>query len=105
MRQARRLFPSAPEPFIDISTGINPLPYPVPPLEPKASTPLPEPEDIAALERAAAKAYGVSEASQIVAVPGTQALISLLPRLFPQVQVAILSPTYGEYARALPRSR
>jgi len=27
---ARRLFPGAPEPFIDLSTGINPNPYPVP---------------------------------------------------------------------------
>ncbi len=25
---ARRLFPGAPEPFIDLSTGINPNPYP-----------------------------------------------------------------------------
>ena len=27
---AWRLFPGAPEPFIDLSTGINPNPYPVP---------------------------------------------------------------------------
>ena len=27
---ARRLFPDAPEPFIDLSTGINPNPYPLP---------------------------------------------------------------------------
>ncbi|MGZ5844315.1 MAG: threonine-phosphate decarboxylase, partial [Xanthobacteraceae bacterium] len=29
---ARRLFPGAPQPFIDLSTGINPHPYPLPPL-------------------------------------------------------------------------
>jgi len=29
---ARRMFPDAPEPFIDLSTGINPHPYPVPDL-------------------------------------------------------------------------
>src|SRR5258708_7960829 len=29
---ARRLFPDAPEPFIDLSTGINPHSYPVPQL-------------------------------------------------------------------------
>ena len=29
---ARRLFPGAPEPFIDLSTGINPIPYPLPDL-------------------------------------------------------------------------
>src|SRR5688572_265914 len=27
---ARRMFPGAPEPFIDLSTGINPFPYPLP---------------------------------------------------------------------------
>jgi cobalamin biosynthetic protein CobC len=33
----------------------------------------------------------------IVAAPGTQALIGLLPRLRPQSQVAILGPTYAEH--------
>jgi len=100
LQEARRLFPGAPEPFIDLSTGINPLPYPVPPIEPPAWTRLPEPEKIAALEDAAAKAYGVAGGSMVVALPGTQLLISLLPRLSPQATVAILSPTYGEYARS-----
>ena len=27
--QARRLFPGAPEPIIDLSTGINPVAYPI----------------------------------------------------------------------------
>lgn len=36
----------------------------------------------------------------VVAAPGSQTLISLLPRLFPQSPVAILTPTYGEYAPA-----
>ena len=97
--EARRLFRGAPEPFIDLSTGINPLSYPIPAIEPSAWTRLPEPEEIARLEAAAAKAYGVADASMVVAVPGTQLLISLLPRLFPQTSVAILGPTYGEYAR------
>lgn len=100
LTEARRLFPGAPEPFIDLSTGINPLSYPIPAIEPPAWTRLPEPEEIAALEVVAAKAYGVADASMIVALPGTQLLISLLPRLFPQTSVAILSPTYGEYARS-----
>ncbi len=100
MIEARRLFPGAPEPFIDLSTGINPLPYPVPSIAPSAWTRLPEPEEIAALEDAAAKAYGVAHASMVVSLPGTQLLISLLPRLFPQSPVVILSPTYGEYARS-----
>jgi cobalamin biosynthetic protein CobC len=97
---ARRLFPGAPEPFIDLSTGINPFPYPIPPLEPAAWTRLPEPEEIAALQRAAASVYRAAQPALVVAVPGTQMLVSLLPRLFPYSRVAILSPTYGEYGRS-----
>jgi len=100
LEDARRLFPQAPEPFIDLSTGINAVPYPIPPLPDDAWTRLPEPEQIAALEAAAARAYGVTDASLVVAAPGTQSLISLLPGLFQESSVAILAPTYGEYARA-----
>ena len=98
--EARRLFPSAPEPFIDLSTGINPLSYPIPPIAPSAWTRLPEPEAITRLDAVAAKAYGVADGSMVASVPGTQLLISLLPRLFPHASVAILGPTYGEYARS-----
>jgi cobalamin biosynthetic protein CobC len=100
LREAQRLFPDAPEPFLDLSTGINPVPYPVPPLADDAWTRLPEPEDIAGLEVAAARAYGVADARMVVAAPGTQSLIALVPRIFAQSSVTILAPTYGEYARA-----
>lgn len=40
---ARRLFPGAPEPWIDLSTGINPVPYPLPPLIASALHRLPSP--------------------------------------------------------------
>jgi cobalamin biosynthetic protein CobC len=100
LQEARRLFPGATEPFIDLSTGINPLPYPIPPLETKAWTRLPEPEAVAALEAVAANAYGVPDPATAVAAPGTQMLISVLPRLFPQASVSILALTYSEYARA-----
>ena len=96
---ARRMFPEAPAPFFDLSTGINPFSYPVPPLPPEAFTRLPEAEDVAALERTAAHAYGVDDPAMVVAAPGTQALIQLLPRLFPQPLVALLAPTYAEHAR------
>ena len=100
LTEARHLFPAAPEPFIDLSTGINPLPYSIPAIAPSAWTRLPEPEEISRLEAVAAKAYGVADASMVVALPGTQLLISLLPRLFPHVSITILGPTYGEYARS-----
>src|SRR4030081_1858201 len=43
---ARRLFPAAPQPFIDLSTGINPFSYPVPRLAAETFTRLPEPAAI-----------------------------------------------------------
>ena len=98
--EARRLFPKAPEPFIDLSTGINPLSYPIPAIETSAWTRLPGSEAIARVEAVAAKVYGVADGSMVASVPRTQLLISLLPRLFPHASVAILGPTYGEYARS-----
>ena len=95
---ARRLFPQAPEPFLDLSTGINPTPYPIPDLPVEAWTRLPQPEALDALQRAAASRYGAADPAMVTAAPGTQILISLLPRLLPQNEVAVLGPTYGEHA-------
>lgn len=97
-RSAARLrFPEAPQPWIDLSTGINPAPYPVPPLPASCFADLPDPQAVKALEAAAARAYGVADPSLVVAAPGTQILIDLLPRLIPPTQVAVLGPTYGEH--------
>ncbi len=98
---AARCFPEAPRPFIDLSTGINPYSYPLPELSPECFARLPEPEDVARLEAIAARAYGVAAPEIVVAAPGTQILISLLPHLLPRGEhVAVLSPTYGEHARS-----
>jgi cobalamin biosynthetic protein CobC len=94
---ARRRFPTAPEPWLDLSTGINPIPYPIGALSEAAWTRLPEAGAIAALEAAAAQAYGLGADAAIVAAPGTQALIQFLPRLIPAKKVAILGFTYGEH--------
>jgi len=98
--EARRLFPDAPAPWIDLSTGINPIAYPAPSLPACAFTRLPEPGDHAALEAVAAQAYGVADPAHVIAAPGTQALISLLPFLVPRGEAAVVTPTYGEHARA-----
>lgn len=96
---ARLAFPDAPQPWIDLSTGINPVPYPVHvPLE--AFTRLPEPGAVTALEAIAARAYGVGDPAMVAAAPGTQSLIHLLPRLMPGRDVAVLGPTYAEHAAA-----
>lgn len=93
----RARFPNAPEPWIDLSTGINPVPYPMPMLSAEAWTRLPMRAQEEALIAAAARRYGVPDPATIVAAPGTQALIQTLPRLLPPSRVAILGPTYEEH--------
>jgi cobalamin biosynthetic protein CobC len=85
--------------WLDLSTGINPFPYPVPPLAPEDWARLPGRAAEDGLREAAAAAYGCAP-GQVLAAPGTQALIQALPRLMAPTTVAVLSPTYGEHARA-----
>jgi len=98
LAEARRRFPDAPEPWIDLSTGINPFPFPFTPPPLAAFARLPEPEEELALRVAAARAYGVADPAMVVAAPGTQLLISQLPRICPLATVAVLGPTYAEHA-------
>ncbi len=98
--EARRLFPSAPEPFIDLSTGINPHAYPVGPIATDALARLPEAEDILRLQAVAAAAYGVADPGMVVATPGTQIAISLLPALLGCRRAVVLEPTYAEHRAA-----
>jgi cobalamin biosynthetic protein CobC len=97
---ARRLFPDAPEPFLDLSTGINPSPYPVPNLPLEVFARLPEPAALRQLALVAAAHYGAPSADHVVAAPGTQILLPLVCGLVAPAGAAILTPTYSEYARA-----
>lgn len=94
---ARRLFPEAPEPWIDLSTGINPVPYSVGDLAPGAWTRLPDAAALDLLEAAARAAYGANGAVGVVAAAGAQALIQWLPRIFPARRVGVLGFTYQEH--------
>ena len=97
---ARRLFPDAPEPFVDLSTGINPNPYPVPSLPPEIFARLPQPAAMERLLAVAGACYGAPSASHVVAAPGTQILLPLVCGLVPPGRAAILTPAYSEHARA-----
>jgi len=101
---ASALFPHAPLPWVDLSTGINPWPYPLPDIPASAWTRLPEPGQERALCAAAAAAYGVADPALLVAAPGSQILIQTLPFLRPPGQVQVLAPTYGEHAPAWARA-
>lgn len=96
---ARRAFPKAPEPWLDLSTGINPRPYPVRKLAPDDWARLPGAADLARLEAAAATLYTAPPWSDVVAAPGTQAIIQQLPSLLGGSDVRVLGHTYGEFAR------
>jgi cobalamin biosynthetic protein CobC len=95
---AARLFPQAPKPWLDLSTGVNAVAYPFAPPSPEAFARLPEAESIAALEAAAARFFGLGGAD-CVAASGTQALLQILPRLIPAKKVGVLGFTYAEHGR------
>ncbi len=81
--------------WLDLSTGINPDGYPVPPLPADAWQRLPEEDD--GLAEAAARAYGAPLA---LPVAGSQAAIRALPALLPPGRVGIAALGYSEYAPA-----
>lgn len=95
-----RAFPDAPRPWLDLSTGINPLPWPLGSIPAEAWTRLPLPDEAATLRRVAADAYGAPGPAHVAPAPGTQILIGLLPRLWQRARVAVVGRTYGEHAPA-----
>lgn len=96
---ARAAFPMAAQPWLDLSTGINPRPYPAPRASRAERARLPQPEALRALEAAAARAFG-APAARVAAVPGSEAAIRLLPGLLGVGRVAIAADTYGGHAEA-----
>ena len=85
--------------WIDLSTGINRVPYPMPAISPAAFATLPTQAAMAALLKAAAVAYGTS--APIVALSGAQAAIQLVPHLRPTGLARVVGPTYNEHAATL----
>lgn len=99
MGEAAALFPNAPLPWIDLSTGINPLGWAGPRADFAALQRLPDPNETAALETVAAASFGVPPA-MVAAIPGAESGLRLLPRLTGAPDVGILHPTYGGHAEA-----
>jgi cobalamin biosynthetic protein CobC len=96
---AARLHGGRPEDWLDLSTGINPNPVTLPDIPVSAWHRLPD-QYLVERARKAARDYYRSGDILPLPVPGTQSVIQLLPRLVLAGSAAILSPTYGEYARA-----
>lgn len=84
--------------WVDLSTGINPEVYPVPPIDPVCWNRLPEDDD--GLEAAAAAYYGNH---RLLVLPGSQAAIQALPALFQKAAIACVTPVYEEHPHAWER--
>ena len=97
---AEREFGRPPKGWLDLSTGINPFPYPIGRLPVAVWARLPDTGADRALREAAADYYRAGDPAVVVAAPGSQALIQSMPRLRPPSRVAVVSPTYCEHARA-----
>jgi len=120
LREAARRYGIAWDAWIDLSTGINPHGYPVPPVPAAAWRRLPEDDD--GFAACAARYYGAPDARHVLPVAGSQAAIRALPALLstllsaqvspqlserlptPAARVAIAPLTYGEYAPAFAQA-
>ncbi|WP_299588917.1 threonine-phosphate decarboxylase [uncultured Tateyamaria sp.] len=86
--------------WVDLSTGINPEPYPVEMPAADAWTALPDESRAARLVTAARRFWSVPDGAAVLAAPGASALISQIPRLAAPATVCIPAPTYNEHAAA-----
>ncbi|SEB01802.1 threonine-phosphate decarboxylase CobD [Rubrimonas cliftonensis] len=86
--------------WIDLSTGINRVSWPIPSLSAEVWRDLPSAAARDACSNAARRAYRVAADAAILPVAGAQAAIQHLPRLRRPGRAAVLSPTYNEHASA-----
>lgn len=94
-----RRYGGAAQDWIDLSTGINRQPYPIPALPAQAWTALPTSGATTRLITAAQAAYKTK--GMILPLAGAQAAIQLVPWLAPAGRAKIISPTYNEHEAAL----
>ncbi len=97
---ATAAFGAPPDGWVDLSTGINPWPWPVGGAVMETARRLPDSGLLARLREEAARAYGASGPAFVAPAPGTQALVQWLPRLRPACRVTVVAPTYAEHARS-----
>lgn len=86
--------------WLDLSTGINPTPYPIPRLPRDAWTALPDRAAAQALDAAARDFWMVPAGAAVLAAPGASSLIAKIPSLVPQGRVRITERTYNEHEAA-----
>lgn len=103
LAQASERWGHAQDAWLDLSTGVAPWAYPVPPLPSQAWQRLPS--DDAALRLAAQRCYG---ADRVLPLAGSMAAIRALPRVVtrwkPQARVIVAPLSFNEHAAAWSRA-
>jgi cobalamin biosynthesis protein CobC len=87
------------EDWLDLSTGINPLGYPVPAVPAQDWLRLPDDSNPVLLQTA----RDYYQADWLLPVAGSQAAIRALPRIRPRSRVLVSALTYNEHAHAWQR--
>lgn len=100
--EAARHFGGAPGEWLDLSTGLNPDPWPAGRAPATDWSALPDPDALAALERAAARHFSVDPAL-VCAVPGSETALRMLARLL-ALPGRALAPAYRTHAEAFAAS-
>ena len=90
--------------WIDLSTGINPLPYDATAISPNAWTALPDQAAADSLIDAARTFWNIPDTAAVLAAPGASSLIANMPRLATTGAVSISGPTYNEHAAAFEQA-
>lgn len=102
LAEARAFFGEGPEPWIDLSTGINPVAWPGAAAITPDWHPLPDPQQLAMLEAAAAAHFGVDPA-HCCAVPGSEMGLRLLATILP-LPALHFTPAYRTHGAIFPDS-
>jgi len=90
--------------WLDLSTGINPVPYPMPTLPKDAWTALPDEAAFTRLYALARSFWNVPHEAAVIGATGASAIIAALPRVIPKGEVCIPGPTYNEHGAAFAAS-
>ena len=86
--------------WLDLSTGINPEPYPYQGLAHADWTDLPDKHAFLDLEEAARQFWQIPAQSKMVATPGLSSVIAILPYVLMGHSYSLIAPVYNEYGRA-----
>lgn len=103
LSDAQRAFPGTEMPWLDLSTGINPEPWPGTNTLTFDWERLPDEAALHALEAAAAACFG-ARSQQVLALPGTEFGLRGLASLALPAPFRHVWPGYRTHAEALPRS-